>query len=208
MGVDRARLFRRQHVGGRLRQPRVGAAGGDAKPHGVALPSGSTLSTPPRGMLCWTITSMLSNSLTRFFASRSRGSVHVSLVLPSSRWPRAIVSASPRSIWAPAEPAAPNARRQNCSRADAFLALLRIRSRANSRSSGEGLSSITSSPLTMAPTGLMRSADPRAQQRGEFELVGGCARAGLGRDGDDRCRTSKFPRDRAARAVESSLVMV
>src|SRR3569832_1647009 len=68
-----------------------------------------------------------------------------------------MVCASPRSIWAPDDPAAPKARRQNCSRAAAVLALLRIRSSAKSRSSGFGLSSSTSSPLTMAPTGLMRS---------------------------------------------------
>ena len=43
------------------------------------------------------------------------------------------------------------------SRADAVLALLRISSSAKSRSSGFGLSSSTSRPLTIAPTGLMRS---------------------------------------------------
>src|ERR1700686_1780067 len=69
--------------------------------------------------------------------------------------------ASPKSICAPDDPAAPNARRQNCKRAEAVLALLRIKSRANSRSSGLGLSSSTSSPLTMAPTGLMRSWQTR-----------------------------------------------
>src|SRR5438874_9351278 len=72
-----------------------------------------------------------------------------------------MVCASPRSICAPDDPAAPNARRQNCNRADAVLALLRIKSSANSRSSGFGLSSSTSSPLTMAPTGLMRSWQTR-----------------------------------------------
>src|SRR6478735_8852541 len=72
-----------------------------------------------------------------------------------------MVCASPRSICAPDDPAAPNARRQNCNRADAVLALLRIKSRANSRSSGLGLSSRTSSPLTIAPTGLMRSWQTR-----------------------------------------------
>src|SRR3569623_101014 len=47
--------------------------------------------------------------------------------------------------------------RQNCSRAEVLTALLRIRSRANSLSSALLLESITSRPLTMAPTGLMRS---------------------------------------------------
>src|SRR6266481_8826576 len=72
-----------------------------------------------------------------------------------------MVSASSRSICALVEPAAPKARRQNCNRAEAVLALLRIRSSANSRSSGLGLSSSTSRPLTMAPTGLMRSWQTR-----------------------------------------------
>src|SRR6202171_5535813 len=72
-----------------------------------------------------------------------------------------MLCASPRSICAPVDPAAPNARRQNCNRDEAVLALLRIKSRANSRSSGLGLSSRTSSPLTMAPTGLMRSWQTR-----------------------------------------------
>src|SRR5882757_3602313 len=72
-----------------------------------------------------------------------------------------MVSASPRSICALVEPAAPKARRQNCNRAEAVLALLRIKSSANSRSSGLGLSSRTSSPLTIAPTGLIRSWQTR-----------------------------------------------
>ena len=56
---------------------------------------------------------------------------------------------------------ATRAARMTLERAEAVLALLRIRSRANSRSSGLGLSSSTSSPLTMAPTGLMRSWQTR-----------------------------------------------
>src|SRR6185437_8209683 len=63
----------------------------------------------------------------------------------------------PRSICAPEDPAAPKASRQNCSRADAVFELLRINSSAKSRSSGLLLSSSTSSALTMAPTGLIRS---------------------------------------------------
>src|SRR6516164_1770073 len=81
--------------------------------------------------------------------------------------------ASPRSICAPDDPAAPNARRQNCSRAEAVLALLRIRSRAKSRSSGFGLSSRTSSPLTMAPTGLMRSWQTREHNSAASSRVSG-----------------------------------
>src|SRR5215475_8580321 len=68
-----------------------------------------------------------------------------------------MLSASPRSTCAPEEPAAPNANRQNCNRAEAVFELLRISSSANSRSSGLLLSSSTSSALTMAPTGLIRS---------------------------------------------------
>src|ERR1700744_6131570 len=84
-----------------------------------------------------------------------------------------MVWASPRSICAPDEPAAPNARRQNCSRAEAVLALLRIKSRANSRSSGLGLSSSTSSPLTMAPTGLIRSWQTREHNRAASSRASG-----------------------------------
>src|SRR5438093_8492674 len=84
-----------------------------------------------------------------------------------------MVCASPRSICAPDDPAAPNARRQNCSRADAVLALLRIKSSANSRSSGLGLSSSTSSPLTIAPTGLMRSWQTREHSSAASSRVSG-----------------------------------
>src|SRR5258705_11436510 len=72
-----------------------------------------------------------------------------------------MVSGSRRSISALVEHAAPKARRQNCNRAYAVVALLRIKSSANSRSSGLGLSSRSSSALTMAPTGLMRSWQTR-----------------------------------------------
>ena len=82
--------------------------------------------------------------------------------------PRATVSASPVSIDAPSEPAAPKASRQNCSRAEAEAALFLISSIATSRISGSFSSSSTSRPLTIAPTGADHVvANARAQQRGE-----------------------------------------
>src|SRR6185437_13423018 len=126
-------------------------------------PIGSTVSTPPRGIVCCAMTSMLSRSLTRFFGKSRRGKFQVMVHLPSSIWPFAMLSASPRSICAPEDPAAPKASRQNCSRADAVFELLRINSSAKSRSSGLLLSSSTSSALTMAPTGLIRSWQTREQ---------------------------------------------
>ena len=103
----------------------IGAGSADLEAHAChprrsARPS----SVPPRGMDWPAISSILSSSLTRFLASSARGRFQASLVLSSSRKPRAMVSASPRSIWAPAEPAAPNAIRQNCSLAEAVPALL------------------------------------------------------------------------------------
>ena len=94
------------------------------KPMVSPSPTGSTVSVPPRGMVCPPIISMLSSSLTRFFGSSTRGRFQVSLVFSSSMKPRAIFSASPRSICAPAEPAAPNASRQNCKRAEAVAGAL------------------------------------------------------------------------------------
>ena len=73
-----------------------------------------------------------------------------------------MVCASPRSICAPAEPAAPKASRQNCSRAEAVLALFLMRSRAKVLvSSSLSFSSSTSSPFTIAPVGLIRSWQTR-----------------------------------------------
>src|SRR5947207_7983264 len=90
-----------------------------------------------------------------------------------------MVSESPRSICALVEPAAPKARRQNCNRAEAVLALLRIKSSANSRSSGFGLSSRTSSPLTMAPTGLMRSWQTREHNNAASSRASGAEPGGV-----------------------------
>src|SRR6202044_3923328 len=93
--------------------------------------------------------------------NNGRGKFQTRVVLPSSMRPRAAFSASPRSICAPAEPAAPKASRQNCSFAEAWYALFLIRSSANVLVSSSLSSSSTSSPLTMAPTGLIRSGQTR-----------------------------------------------
>ena len=79
--------------------------------------------------------------------------------------PFATLSASPRSIDAPAEPAAPKASRANWRRAEAWCALLRMRSSAKSRMDGSLSSSRTSSPFTIAPTGLITSWQTREQSR-------------------------------------------
>src|SRR5579871_4201995 len=110
-----------------------------------------------------------------------------------------MLSASPRSICAPAEPAAPKARRQNCRRAEAVLALLRISSRAKSRSSGFGSSSSTSSPLTMAPTGLIRSWQTR-----EHNSAASSRESGRGPDGVPDMRFSQQFAVALQRATNSS----
>src|SRR5215470_7058142 len=124
-------------------------------------PSPSTATIPPRG-IDWVATRIMFNrSLTRFFGSRALGRFQASLTFSSSMKPRATFSASPRSAWAPAEPAAPNAIRQNCNRADAVLALFLMRSRAKLLVSSSLDSSNTSNPLTIAPDGLIRSWQTR-----------------------------------------------
>src|SRR5215470_11547824 len=124
-------------------------------------PSPSTATIPPRG-IDWAATRiMFSRSLTRFFGKSALDKFQDSLILSSSMKPRATFSASPRSTWAVAEPAAPNASRQNCSRADAVLALFLMRSRAKLLVSSSVDSSSTSSPFTIAPDGLIRSWQTR-----------------------------------------------
>src|SRR5215467_6379511 len=124
-------------------------------------PSPSTATTPPRG-IDWAATRiMFSRSLTRFFGSRAPAKFQESLTLPSSMKPRATFSASLRSTWPLAEPAAPKATRQNCSRADAVLALFLMRSMAKLLVSSSFDSSSTSSPFTIAPDGLIRSWQTR-----------------------------------------------
>jgi hypothetical protein len=106
--------------------------------------------------------SMLSSSLTRFFGSSVCGRFQTNLVLPSSMKARAMAWALPRSICALGEPAAPKARRQNCRRTEAVFALRLMRSSAKVLvSSSLSFSSSTSSPLTIAPVGLIRSWQTR-----------------------------------------------
>ena len=113
-----------------------------------------------------------------------RGKFDAIVVLPSSRWPRAMVRASPRSICAPDDPR-PEGRRQNWKCAEAVLVLLRIKSSANSRSSGFGLSSSTLRPLTMAPTDLRpwqtreQTAPPVRGRRGRGRESRGATRGSL-----------------------------
>ena len=115
------------------------------------------LIVPPRGTAAFAMSSMLSRSLTRFLLISARGVSQLSSAFSFSIRPRATFSASARSISAPADPAAPKARRANCSLAEACLALLRMRSKAIAFISSPSSSSNTSRPLLMAPTGEMMS---------------------------------------------------
>ena len=117
--------------------------------------------TPPRGMADCAIRQRLSSSLTLFLAANWRGGFHARVVRSPGMTPRVTVSASPVSIDAPNEPAAPKASRQNCSRAEAAAALFLIRSVATARISGSFSSSSTSRPLTIAPTGEITSWQTR-----------------------------------------------
>ena len=96
------------------------------------------------------------------------------------------------SIWAPAEPAAPKAIRQNCSLAEAVLALFLIRSSAKVLVSSSLSSSSTSRPLTIAPTGLIRSWQTRehssAARSSASRAIAGHGRVSAGRAG---CQTNR-----------------
>ena len=81
---------------------------------------------------------------------------------PLAKMPLAAFSASPVSINAPNEPAAPNARRQNWRRAEAEIELFLMSSMAMAASPSCSPSS-TSRPLTIAPTGLITSWHTREQ---------------------------------------------
>jgi len=91
--------------------------------------------------------------LTRFFAIRTRGDSKENCAFSPSMYPLATFSASARSISAPADPAAPKARRANCSFAEAWRALRWMSSLANER-----ISSLLSSKNRKWPLPLM----PRA----------------------------------------------
>jgi len=105
-------------------------------------------------------------TLRDFFGNSMRGRFQASLVLSPSMKARAMACASSRSICAPAEPAAPNASRQNCRRADAVFALFLMRSRAKFLVSW----SLSFHPALQVRSQWHRStdqvvADPRAQKR-------------------------------------------
>src|SRR5262249_57277882 len=92
-----------------------------------------------------------------FLGDSARGRFPDTLTLSSPSKPAPTSSALPRSIAAPAEPAAPKASRQNCRRAEACRAFFLMRSSAKVFIAWSLSSSSTSSPLTSAPTGLIRS---------------------------------------------------
>ena len=131
----------------------------------ASAPSIVTSMTPPRGIVWEAISTMLRISLTLFLGSRARVALHASLILSSPIRPRATPSASPVSMEAPADPAAPKARRQNCRRAEATPVDFLMRSIAKPRMSGSFSDSSTSRPLAMAPTGEMTSWHTREQSR-------------------------------------------
>ncbi len=120
---------------------------------------------PPRGIAWPASSTRLRMSLTLFLGSSARVAFHSSLVFSSAKRLRATLSASPVSIEAPAEPAAPKARRQNCRRAEATPVDFLIRSIAKPRMSGSFSDSSTSRPLAMAPTGEITSWHTREQSR-------------------------------------------
>ena len=150
-------------------------------------PIGSTVSWPPRGIAWPAISSIFSRSLTRFLPISTRGRFQASLVLSSSRKPREIFSASPVSICEPADPAAPKAMRQNCSLAEAVLALFLISSSANCLGFlvlflGQHFQSVDDG----ADRADQVVAHPRAQQGGEIERFDGGSGHGLASAGRAR----------------------
>ncbi len=110
------------------------------------------------------------------------------MVFSSENMPLATPSASARSIEAPAEPAAPKAMRANFSRAEACRALLPISSRAKVRIDSSWSSSRTSSPFTIAPTGLITSWQTREQSRAARSRPSRCR---VGEVGEDMVRSGR-----------------
>ena len=137
-------------------------------------------------MVCPASSSRLSRSLTRFFGSSTRGRFQVSLVLSSSRKPRATCSASPRSICGAggagrAERETAELQPRRCRRG-ALLDQLE----------GEGLGLLVLVVLhhlepvdDRADRADQVMADPRAQQRREIEGFedNGAGHAGLRKNG-------------------------
>ena len=127
---------------------------------------------------------MFNKSFTWFLGRNSRGKFQVILIFSSSMSPRETFSASPVSICAPAEPASPNASRQNCSRADALrVSFLDQIEREGARL----LVIVLFENLKAVDDGADRTdqvmADARAQQRRQIEGTER-ERAGSGWTGD------------------------
>ena len=114
--------------------------------------NGNEIYSEPRGIEAPAMMMRLSRSFTRFLGRSWRGRFQAIVSRSSCSSPRVAFSASPRSISAPAEPAAPKAMRAYCRRADAWFALFFTRSSALFFIASSFSSSKISRPLTMAPS--------------------------------------------------------
>ena len=161
MGVDRLDRGAREESAARAAGARSRPSPRRASPLRRLRPAMSTSMTPPRGMPPAAIRQRLSSSFTEFLGASRRGAFQSQCRSIVAEQARATFSASPVSIDAPSEPAAPKASRQNCSRAEAETALFLMRSIATARISSSSSPSSTSRPLTIAPTGLMTSWQTR-----------------------------------------------
>src|SRR5690606_9379476 len=124
-------------------------------------PSTSTVTVPPRGTPAVAISNMLSSSLALFLGSSMGVTFHSRSAFSPAISRLATRSASRVSISVPAVEDAPKASRANSSLARAWRVEFSISSLAKPcMSTCEG-SARTSSPLPMAPTGLIRSWQTR-----------------------------------------------
>ena len=85
MGIDVRGVARTQEIGDILRHAGVQSGRADAKADCIAFADRIDREHAAGGIVCWAITIMFSNSLTRFFGSSTRGRFHAIVVLPSSR---------------------------------------------------------------------------------------------------------------------------
>ena len=167
MAVDRLGLPAGEHVRDGLGEAaRAIRRALTRMPRSSPSPVMSAVTIPPRGAASAATRQRLRSSLTAFFGARRRGA--------SQRKRRAVAWRSglaPRSPRRPCrsrrsrEPAAPNASRQNCSRAEAEAALFLIRSMRRRASPASSSPSSTSRPLMIAPTGLITSWQTREHSR-------------------------------------------
>ena len=154
------------------------------KPIVSPSPIGSTVSLPPRGIACCGDHQHVEQQLDPVLRQQHARQI------PGRAW-----SCRPRESRAPPSrrrrvrsarrPSPPRRRRcrQNCSLAEAVCALFWIRSSANSLVSSSLSSSSTSRPLTIAPTGLIRSWQTRehssAARSRASRVTGGARHANL-----------------------------